>query len=254
MASALLASSTTQGFPNFDRLVFVDVSKHFGRHRALAHVSLECGTGEVLGFLGGNGAGKSTLLALAATMLEPSSGHIRYSGRSARERGPSVRGNIGLLGHELQLYPELTARENLEFFAELYGLDQVSDRSSKALRHAGLSSRGDDFIGGFSRGMRQRVALERTLLHEPRLLLLDEPFTGLDEGASSALVERLEALKRDGRIILLTTHDFEVAELVLDRAMLLRAGRLLPFCQTGGSLRARYLDAMRSELKPGRAE
>ena len=198
-------------------------------------------------------------------MLEPSSGHIRYSGRSARERGPSLRGNIGLLGHELQLYPELTARENLEFFAELYGLDQVSDRSSKALRHAGLSSRGDDFIGGFSRGLRQRVratlaavvergALERTLLHEPRLLLLDEPFTGLDEGASSALVERLQALKRDGRIILLTTHDFEVAELVLDRAMLLRAGRLLPFCQTGGSLRSRYLDAMRSELKPGRAE
>ena len=102
--------------------------------------------------------------------------------------------------------------------------------------------------------MKQRVALERTLLHAPRLVLLDEPFAGLDEGSSSELVERLQTLKSEGRIIFLATHDFEVAELVLDRAMLLRAGRLIPLSRAGESLRARYRDAMQRELKPRRLE
>ncbi len=102
--------------------------------------------------------------------------------------------------------------------------------------------------------MRQRVALERTLLHEPQLVLLDEPFSGLDESSSSALVERLQALKSEGRIVFLATHDFEVAELVLDRAMLLRAGRLLPLSRAGESLRAQYRDSMQRELTPRRLE
>tara|TARA_B100001167_G_scaffold190379_1_gene156983 strand:- start:755 stop:1519 length:765 start_codon:yes stop_codon:yes gene_type:complete len=254
MASSLHQIPTTQECSDFNRVVFVDVSKYFGRRRALAHVSLECGTGEILGFLGGNGAGKSTLLALAGTILAPSSGEIRYGAESVREAGPALRANIGLLSHDFQLYPELTARENLEFFSALYGLDQVRDRSHEALRSAGLLSRGDDFVGGFSRGMKQRVALERTLLHAPRLVLLDEPFAGLDEGSSSELVERLQTLKSEGRIIFLATHDFEVAELVLDRAMLLRAGRLIPLSRAGESLRARYRDSMQRELKPRRLE
>ena len=149
---------------------------------------------------------------------------------------------IGVLAHELQLYPELTARENLEFFASLYGLDQGVDRAAEALARAGLMDRGDDFLDGFSRGMRQRVALERALLHEPQLLLLDEPFTGLDEGASMALIERLQALKTAGRIVILSTHDFEIAEMVVDRAILLRAGRLTTMAPEGGSLRDRYRD------------
>ncbi len=254
MASSLHQISTTQDSLKFDRVAFVDVSKYFGRRRALAHVSLECGTGEILGFLGGNGAGKSTLLALTGTILDPSSGEIRYGGGLARELGPALRGNIGLLSHDFQLYPELTARENLEFFAALYGLDQIGDRSHEALRSAELLSRGDDFVGGFSRGMRQRVALERTLLHEPQLVLLDEPFSGLDEGSSSALVERLQVLKSEGRIVFLATHDLEVAELILDRAMLLRAGRLLPLSRAGESLRAQYRDSMQRELTPRRPE
>ena len=221
---------------------FIDVSKYFGRRRALAHVSCECEAGEIVGLLGGNGAGKSTVLGLAATILQPSSGQVRYGGRSREDLGLALNARIGVLAHELQLYPELTARENLEFFASLYGLDQGVDRAAEALARAGLMDRGDDFLDGFSRGMRQRVALERALLHEPQLLLLDEPFTGLDEGASMALIERLQALKTAGRIVILSTHDFEIAEMVVDRARLLRAGRVTTMAPEGGALRDRYRD------------
>ena len=223
-----LAHSTSNGVADFDRVSFIDVSKYFGRRRALAHVSFECEAGEIVGLLGGNGAGKSTVLGLAATILQPSSGQVRYGGRSREDLGLALNARIGVLAHELQLYPELTARENLEFFASLYGLDQGVDRAAEALARAGL--------------MRQRVALERALLHEPQLLLLDEPFTGLDEGASMALIERLQALKTAGRIVILSTHDFEIAEMVVDRAILLRAGRLTTMAPEGGSLRDRYRD------------
>ena len=237
-----LAHSTSNGVADFDRVSFIDVSKYFGRRRALAHVSFECEAGEIVGLLGGNGAGKSTVRGLAATILQPSSGQVRYGGRSREDLGLALNARIGVLAHELQLYPELTARENLEFFASLYGLDQGVDRAAEALARAGLMDRGDDFLDGFSRGMRQRVALERALLHEPQLLLLDEPFTGLDEGASMALIERLQALKTAGRIVILSTHDFEIAEMVVDRAILLRAGRLTTMAPEGGSLRDRYRD------------
>ncbi|HJO38602.1 MAG: ABC transporter ATP-binding protein [Vicinamibacterales bacterium] len=238
---------------DFDRLVFDDVSRYFGRRRALAHVSFESCAGEVVGLVGPNGAGKSTVLALAATTLQASSGQVCYGDRSAAELGPALRGRVGLLAHELQLYPELTARENLEFFAALFGLDRVAERSVEALERAGLGSRADDPVSGFSRGMRQRVALERALLHDPTLLLLDEPFTGLDEASAEVLIERLRTLKAAGRIVLLTTHDFENAEAVVDRVMLLKAGRVAAIDSSTGSLRDRYRHAMRGEAVPGGA-
>ena len=243
MASSLHQISTTQDSLKFDRVAFVDVSKYFGRRRALAHVSLECGTGEILGFLGGNGAGKSTLLALAGTILDPSSGEIRYGGGLARELGPALRGNIGLLSHDFQLYPELTARENLEFFAALYGLDQIGDRSHEALRSAELLSRGDDFVGGFSRGMRQRVALERTLLHEPQLVLLDEPFSGLDLRLRKSLRSQTLGLLRElGTTTLMVTHDPEEALLMADHIAVMRNGRILQE-GTGSELYAKPANA-----------
>jgi ABC-type multidrug transport system ATPase subunit len=235
----------------FDRLVFDDVSRYFGRRRALAHVSFESGAGEIVGLLGPNGAGKSTALALAATTLQASSGRVCYGSRSAAQLGSALRGRIGVLAHELQLYPELTARENLEFFGALYGLDRAAERSADALARAGLDARADDPVGGFSRGMRQRVALERALLHDPILLLLDEPFTGLDEASAEALIERLRSLKAAGRIVLLTTHDFENAEAVVDRVVLLKAGRVAAMDSSTGSLRDRYRHAMRVEAVPG---
>ena len=234
---------------DFDQLQFSDVSRYFGRRRALARVSFACRAGEVVALLGPNGAGKSTVLGLAATILQPSAGEVRYGDRLAVEGGPGLRSRIGMLAHELQLYPELTALENLEFFASLGGLDASRERSMAALEQAGLGDRADDVVGSFSRGMRQRVALERALLHDPRLLLLDEPFTGLDERSAEALTERLLSLKARGRIILLTTHDFEAAAPVVDRALLLRAGRVSPMAASGGSLRERYRSSMSDDAE-----
>ena len=228
---------------DFDRLVLSDVSRHFERRRALSHISFTCGRGDVTGLLGHNGAGKSTLLSILATLLRPSSGEVRYGETVAADAPPELRARLGLLGHEIQLYPELTARENLRFFARLYGLEDVRDAVDAALERAGLTDRGNDLVSSFSRGMRQRLALERALLHGPRLLLLDEPFTGLDQASAAAVVERLDALARAGRIVVLATHDLDLAARVVTRAVILRHGRLAALHGDRGSLRERYLDA-----------
>jgi heme exporter protein A len=224
---------------DFEQVTVSDVSRFYGRRRALSHVSLTCSAGEVIGLLGPNGAGKSTLLGLLATLSEPSVGEVRYGRRTPRDAGAAVRAQIGFLSHELQLYPELSARENLQFTAGLHGLDRVEDRVAAALASAGLSDRADDVVEGFSRGMRQRLALERALLHDPRLVLLDEPFTGLDEASCGVLVTRLAQLRDMRRIIVLATHDLDVVDGLLDRAVMLRGGRM---CELGtaGSLRERY--------------
>jgi ABC-type multidrug transport system ATPase subunit len=225
---------------DFDEVDIRDVSRYYGRRRALSHVSLVCRRHEVLGLLGPNGAGKSTLLSILATLITPSAGEVRYGVHHARQAGAALRARLGLLAHDLHLYPELTARENLDFFARLYGLPDVPGRVGRALEQAGLEDRGDDLVTSFSRGMRQRLALERALLHEPRLLLLDEPFTGLDDTSAAALVARLRQLRADGRIIVVATHDLDVAEGLLDRAAVLRDGRLLAIDEAQGPLRERY--------------
>ena len=229
---------------DFDRLVVDDVSRHFGRRRALHRVSLTCRAGTILGLLGPNGAGKSTLLAILSTLLAPTSGRVKYGEADARTAGPQLRARLGLLGHDLYLYPELTARENLAFFARLYGLADVRGRVDRALAHAGLLDRADDAVAGFSRGMRQRLALERALLHGPRLLLLDEPFTGLDDASGHALVTRLRGLRDEGAIVLAATHDLDLADGLLDEVAVLREGRLLTVARAAGPLRERYRETV----------
>jgi len=217
-----------------------ELSRHFGRRRALSRVSLDCRAGEIVGLLGPNGAGKSTLLAIVSTLALPSSGEVRYGGRTAGEIGALVRSRIGVLSHDLHLYAELTARENLVFFGRLYGAGDAEALASAALDRARLSDRGTDLVSGFSRGMRQRLALERALLHSPRLLLLDEPFTGLDDASTVDLIARLKELRSLGCITLLATHDLDTAEAVLDRAVILRDGRLMASEADVRGLRKRY--------------
>jgi ABC-type multidrug transport system ATPase subunit len=146
-----------------------------------------------------------------------------------------------MLGHDLYLYPELTARENLMFFARLYGLPDAAARVAGGLAHANLTDRADDAVSGFSRGMRQRLALERALVHAPRLLLLDEPFTGLDQASTAALVARLKGLQAEGRLVVLATHDLEIAEHVVSRSIFLRNGRLVGDGDAPSDLRSQYL-------------
>ena len=233
---------------DFDQVDLFDVSKSFGRRKALSRVSLTCRAGEIVGLLGPNGAGKSTLLSIVATLLAPTSGEVRYGDKTAREVGGALRARLGLLAHDLHLYLELTAEENLMFFAELYGLNDVRTHVGAALDHAGLAERTRDFVSGFSRGMRQRLALERALLHDPRLLLLDEPFTGLDDSSGRALVDRLKRLKKGGGIVLLATHDLDLAAEVIDKAVVLRDGKLVDLEDNGAPLRERY----RASLAAGR--
>jgi ABC-type multidrug transport system ATPase subunit len=224
---------------------FLDLSihqlgRHFGRRRALSKVSFDCRANEIVGLLGPNGAGKSTLLAVISTLAQPSTGEVRYGGRTAKEIGAALRSKIGVLSHDLHLYPELTARENLIFFARMYAVSNPAVAASDALARARLSDRGDEVISGYSRGMRQRLALERALLHRPRLLLLDEPFTGLDDASTADLIARLKELRSAGCITLLATHDLDTAEAVLDRAVILRDGRLMASEQDIRGLRKRY--------------
>ncbi len=225
---------------DFERVAVIDVARHFGRRKALSQITFHCDAGDIVGLLGPNGAGKSTLLSILATLAAPSVGRVEYGGRTAEEAGAAVRGRIGMLGHDLFLYPELTARENLTFFAELYGLAGVPGVVHQSLEHADLVSRADDAISGFSRGMRQRVALERALLHNPRLILLDEPFTGLDQASTAALVARLQERQRAGCIIIAATHDLDVVDGVLTRAVYLRNGRLAGADTDTSNLTERY--------------
>ena len=225
-------------------LSVVDVARYFGRRKALSNVSFTCDAGEIVGLLGPNGAGKSTLLNILATLLSPSKGTVAYGDRTATDAGAGVRASIGLLGHDLFLYPELTARENLTFFGQLYGLPDVRAVVAHALEQSGLSARADDLVSGFSRGMRQRVALERALLHDPKLILLDEPFTGLDQASAASLVGRLRERQRAGCLIVLATHDLDIADTLLTRAVFLIGGKPVADPGGGGVLRERYRAAV----------
>lgn len=235
----------------FETVETLDVSRHFGRRRALSRISLAFRAGEIAGVFGPNGAGKSTLLAVLSTLLRPSSGEVRYGGRPASVWADELRRHIGMLGHDLFLYGDLTARENLAFFGRLYGLAEdgrLDARVDRALQAARLAERGGDRVSEFSRGLRQRLALERALLHEPALVLLDEPFTGLDDESAGLLAARLRSLRNAGRIVVMATHDFESADGLVDRALAMQAGkaRELPVA-AGGPLRQRYQAALRGD-------
>jgi heme exporter protein A len=231
---------------DFESVEAREVSRHFGRRKALSRVSLQCRAGEIVGLFGPNGAGKSTLLALFSTLMQPSVGEIRFGDRLAASLGDVLRRHIGVLGHDLFLYGDLTAAENLEFFGRLYGLPPATLPASvaAALATAGLESRAGDRVASFSRGLRQRLALERALLHQPRLLLLDEPFTGLDDESAAALTTRLRHIRESGGIVLMATHDFESADAVVDRAVCLKDGRAREMAADGGSVRERYRRAL----------
>jgi heme ABC exporter ATP-binding subunit CcmA len=223
----------------FDEVRLVDVSRHFGRRRAVSRVSLTIRAGDIIGLLGPNGAGKSTLIGMLATLVVPTSGSVTYGGQPARALGGPLRRAIGLLAHELHLYTELSARQNLAFFAQLYGLD-ARNSVDRALAAAGLTDRADDAVSSFSRGMRQRLALERAMLHEPRLVLMDEPFTGLDDAAAQLVTDRLRRLASTGAIVVMATHDLDLADGLVNRVAIVRGGRLLEDEPAGQGLRARY--------------
>lgn len=207
------------------------VTKLFGRVPVLRELDLELEPGRCHVIFGRNGAGKSTLLQVAATLLQPSSGELYYGGRRLSELGSSVRDLIGLVSHHSFVYADLTVRENLEFYGQLYGrsrnVDELLDWSDLTLRqHSPARS--------LSRGMQQRLTIARALVHEPKLLLLDEPFTGLDAVSGDRLSDLILETKGRDTTIALATHDIDRGVALADRVSLMEAGRII-FDATGAT-------------------
>jgi heme exporter protein A len=203
------------------------LTKAFGPRAALAGVDLDIAAGERVLLLGPNGAGKTTLLRILATLSRPTDGVARVAGCDVTRADARVRRMIGFLSHESLLYDDLTARQNLRFYARMYGLSDPDARIKVLLGAVGLERRADDLVRGFSRGMQQRLAVARAVLHEPRLLLLDEPYTGLDAVAAEALTLHLETLMQTGCTLLLTTHHPSEEGQLAQRVVVMRSGRVV---------------------------
>jgi heme exporter protein A len=210
------------------RVAVRKVGKRFGQHRALANVDVELAAGEVCALLGPNGAGKSTLLGILSTLVRPSSGDVSYlEGDEPRRSDDRLRRDIGLLAHASLCYGELSAVENLVFFGGLYGIGDPRARAHALLDQVGLDDKSRARPArDYSRGMVQRLALARALLAAPSLLLLDEPFTGLDRGGALALGKRLGQARAEGAIVLVVTHDLEAIAEVTDHVVVLRRGQV----------------------------
>jgi heme ABC exporter ATP-binding subunit CcmA len=208
-------------------LVCDGVSKRFGKTTALRSVTFSAQPGEFLTIFGHNGAGKSTLLNIIATLIRTYEGVVEVFGTNLKKADENTRRSMGFLAHDSFLYADLTAFENLLFYARLYGLENPGDLAGKMLTRTGLEEKSSTVVRDLSRGMKQRLSLGRAFLHEPRLLLLDEPYTGLDETACLNLNGMLSDFTRDGGSVLMTTHDIDRGYRVSDRVMIIDRGRII---------------------------
>ena len=184
--------------------------------------------GEFVALLGPNGSGKSTLLRLLAGLTRPTGGKLMIGGWELPGEAGAVRAQIGMVSHKTLLYENLTARENLQFFARLYNLDAATreEHINMLLRRVGLAKRGESLVRTFSRGMQQRLSIARALLHQPHVLLLDEPYTGLDQDAGTTLDHLLAQAHGDGHTVIMTTHQIERAARIASRVVILHRGTI----------------------------
>jgi ABC-2 type transport system ATP-binding protein len=216
-----------------------DVTKRFGSLAAVDGLSLEVRRGEIFGLLGPNGAGKTTLIHCAIGLLQPDGGEVRV-GAAGNPREPLVRAHMGIAPQTLSLYELLTAEENLAFFGKLYGLHarRLTERVTWALNFVGLEGRKRDAVKTYSGGMKRRLNLAAALLHDPEILLLDEPTVGVDPQSRNSIFDNILALKQDGRTIIYTTHYMEEAERLCDRVGIMDHGRLLALDTVHGLIAA----------------
>lgn len=213
--------------PSTPLVAVTRLRKSFGACQVLNEVTFELREGECLALLGANGAGKTTLLKILATLLRPSAGSVRVAGHDAVREVEAVRRSIGLLAHGSHIYEDLTALENLRFWATLVGLDAGAERLRTLLARVELDALADERARTFSAGMKRRLALGRVLLGAPALLLLDEPFDGLDQRGKKWLQEFLLTFKDGGGAVLLATHSFSRGWEIADRVAILAAGRIV---------------------------
>ena len=205
-----------------------NLSKTFGLRPVLRSVSFGLARGEAIVLLGQNGSGKSTLLRLLAGLSKPTAGVIRIGGWQMPQEAMAVRRQIGLVSHQPLLYANLSARENLEFFGKLYGMpkDERGERIGAALEQVSLAQRADSLARDLSRGMQQRLGIARATLHQPEILLMDEPFTGLDQAAAATLEQLILSAQREQRTLIVATHQLGRAPALAGRALILARGQI----------------------------
>lgn len=203
-----------------------NLSKRFGRKWVLKKLNLSVAPGEIVALLGANGAGKTTLLRILATLAKPTLGRVKVAGAALPGAALALRARVGFLGHKALLYGDLSAEQNLHFFARLYALEDAASRVDEVLELVALSRRRRDPVRIFSRGMLQRLAIGRAILHRPQVLLLDEAHTGLDQDSVAALNGLLQSLAEQGCTILMASHDLERVTELAARVDVLAAGKI----------------------------
>ncbi|MDO8886879.1 ABC transporter ATP-binding protein [Candidatus Oleimmundimicrobium sp.] len=204
------------------------LSKDFGRRKVLKELNLDVCKGDFLAIFGSNGAGKTTLLRILATLSGFSSGSITINGFEIKENSIEIREKIGLISHNLILYKDLNAYENLRFYGKMYNVPALDDRISELLQKVELDHRKFDVVRTFSRGMQQRLSIARALLHNPEIIFLDEPFSGLDVHARGILDDMLEGLKKEGsHTLIMATHDIEKGLVHANSLAILSGGKIV---------------------------
>ena len=217
------------------KIQFHEIEKRYGMRLALRGVSLEIAAGECVALVGHNGSGKTTLLKIAAQLTKPSRGQLSFLAGENSLPLDEAKSHIGMVGHHTLLYEELTAEENLIFFAKLFGLPDPAAKAKAALGPVGLSARAEDVVRTFSRGMRQRLSIARALLASPGLLLLDEAGTGLDPEGQQWLGQTIRKLRDAGCTIMMSTHGRNETQGAVTRAIRLDGGKITHDSGTGGN-------------------
>jgi len=214
--------------PTPEKAILVEgLVKDFGYHRVLRGLDLDVEYGDFLTILGPNGAGKTTLLKVLATLSRPTSGRVFIAGMDIRAHSREIRRHIGLVGHHTFLYGDLSAYENLRFYGRMFDVPDLEGRIEELLHLVGLYRRRHERVRTFSHGMQKRLAIARALLHSPRILLLDEPETGLDREAARGLWELLEEYSRGRTAVVMTTHNMERALNLGNRIAILSRGKIV---------------------------
>ena len=234
-----LSSSSNDGSDSASRsglrIEFKEVEKRYGMRLALRGVNLAIAAGECVALVGHNGSGKTTLLKIAAQLTQPTRGEISFHAGETFVSLDEVKSRVGMVGHQTLLYDELTAEENLIFFAKLFGLPSPAQKARDALQPVGLAGRAGDLVRTFSRGMRQRLAIARALLASPGLLLLDEAGTGLDPEGQQWLASAIKRLRDSGCTILMSTHGRNETQAAVTRAIRLDNGKIAHDSGVGGN-------------------
>jgi heme ABC exporter ATP-binding subunit CcmA len=200
--------------------------KAFGLKAVLRGFDFHVEPGEFVALLGPNGAGKTTFIRILASLSRPTAGHVSIEGLKLPEEAGRVRRRLGVVAHQPLLYGDLSAEENLRFFGRMYGVEKIPDRLNEVLETVGLTAARRELVRNFSRGMQQRLSIGRAILHNPSLLLFDEPFTGLDQDASAMLDGLLSEVASHGRTVVMTSHDLERSARLASRVDILSRGKL----------------------------